>query len=72
MDIFDPNLYNTNSQDLTFLDTGETDLIGGGTQDTDIDFNVFTVPSQSQTQTSQLDKSYESEKVDLIFKHWIF
>uniref|UniRef100_A0A6B2EFZ7 DNA helicase n=1 Tax=Phlebotomus kandelakii TaxID=1109342 RepID=A0A6B2EFZ7_9DIPT len=46
--------YGPNSQNLTFLDT-EEDLIGADTQGTDFDFRDFTVPSQSQTQGSQLD-----------------
>lgn len=40
---------------LTFLDTEENDLIGADTQGTDFDFRDFTLPSQSQTQASQLD-----------------
>lgn len=44
----------TNSQTLTFLDE-ENDLIGADTQGTDFDFRDFTLPSQSQTQVSQLD-----------------
>lgn len=48
--------YGANSQTLTFLDTEEHDLIGGAdTQGTDFDFRDFTIPSQSQTQASQLD-----------------
>lgn len=48
--------YGTNSQTLTFLDTEEHELIGGAdTQGTDFDFRDFTIPSQSQTQASQLD-----------------
>lgn len=48
--------YGTSSQTLTFLDTEEHELIGGAdTQGTDFDFRDFTIPSQSQTQASQLD-----------------
>lgn len=47
--------YGPSSQTLTFLDTEENDLIGGDTQGSEFDFTDFTIPSQSQTQTSQLD-----------------
>lgn len=48
--------YGTSSQTLTFLDTEEHELIGGAdTQGTDFDFRDFTIPSQSQTQASQLE-----------------
>lgn len=48
--------YDPNSQTLTFLDTEEQELIGGAdTQGTEYDFRDFTIPSQSQTQASQLD-----------------
>lgn len=47
--------YGPNSQALTFLDTEDHDLIGADTQGTDFDFRDFTLPSQSQTQTSHLD-----------------
>lgn len=48
--------YGASSQTLTFLDTEEHELIGGAdTQGTDFDFRDFTIPSQSQTQASQLD-----------------
>jgi hypothetical protein len=47
--------YGPSSQTLTFLDTEETDLIGGDTQGSEFDFTDFTLPSQSQTQASQLD-----------------
>lgn len=47
--------YGNSSQTLTFLDD-EHELIGGAdTQGTDFDFRDFTIPSQSQTQASQLD-----------------
>ncbi|RZF35807.1 hypothetical protein LSTR_LSTR006265, partial [Laodelphax striatellus] len=47
--------YGPSSQTLTFLDTEETDLIGADTQGSEFDFTDFTLPSQSQTQASQLD-----------------
>lgn len=47
--------YGASSQTLTFLDTEEHDLIGADTQGTDFDFRDYTLPSQSQTQASQLD-----------------
>jgi hypothetical protein len=48
--------YGPSSQSLTFLDTDEAaDLIGADTQGSDFDFKDFTLPSQSQTQASQLD-----------------
>lgn len=47
--------YGPSSQTLTFLDTEEADLIGADTQGSEFDFNDFTLPSQSQTQASQLD-----------------
>lgn len=47
--------YGPSSQTLTFLDTEEADLIGADTQGSEFDFTDFTLPSQSQTQTSQLD-----------------
>ena len=50
--------YGPSSQTLTFLDTEETELIGGGTQGSEYDFTDFTLPSQTQTQgqtQSQLD-----------------
>lgn len=48
--------YGPSSQSLTFLDTDEAaDLIGADTQGSEFDFKDFTVPSQSQTQASQLD-----------------
>lgn len=48
--------YEASSQTLTFLDTEEQELIGGAdTQGTEFDFRDFTIPSQSQTQPSQLD-----------------
>lgn len=47
--------YVPNSQTLTFLDTEDGDLIGADTQGSEFDFTDFTIPSQSQTQASQLD-----------------
>lgn len=47
--------YGPSSQTLTFLDTEEGDLIGADTQGSEFDFADFTLPSQSQTQASQLD-----------------
>lgn len=47
--------YGPSSQTLTFLDTEESDLIGADTQGSEFDFTDFTLPSQSQTQASQLD-----------------
>lgn len=45
--------YGPSSQTLTFLDTEENDLIGGGTQASDFDYRDLTLASQ--TQASQLD-----------------
>ncbi|THD20660.1 Regulator of nonsense transcripts 1 [Fasciola hepatica] len=53
MDSFDA--YGPNSQALTFFDPEENDLIGGDTQGPDFDCADFTLPSQSQTQASQID-----------------
>ncbi|VDP91630.1 unnamed protein product [Echinostoma caproni] len=53
MDSFDA--YGPNSQALTFFDPEENDLIGGDTQGPDFDCGDFTLPSQSQTQASQID-----------------
>ncbi|GLH13682.1 Regulator of nonsense transcripts 1 homolog, partial [Gryllus bimaculatus] len=47
--------YGPSSQTLTFLDTEEAELIGADTQGSEFDFTDFTLPSQSQTQASQLD-----------------
>lgn len=47
--------YGPSSQTLTFLDTEDADLIGADTQGSEFDFTDFTLPSQSQTQASQLD-----------------
>lgn len=73
--------YGSSSQTLTFLDTEEHELIGGAdTQGTDFDFRDFTIPSQSQTQASQLDhltsgsSQVISNKKNLVFfgKHLTF
>lgn len=53
MDQFDN--YCTSSQALTFFDPEDTDLIGGDTQGQDFDCGDFTLPTQSQTQASQVD-----------------
>lgn len=47
--------YGPSSQTLTFLDDDDNDLIGADTQGTEFDFHDFTLPSQSQTQASQLE-----------------
>lgn len=61
--------YDSSSQTLTFLDTEEQELIGGAdTQGTEFDFRDFTIPSQSQTQPSQLDHlAGASTQVDKFF-----
>lgn len=44
------------SQSLTFLDEEENEILGGAdTQASNYDFGDFTIPSQSQTQSSHLD-----------------
>lgn len=55
--------YGPSSQTLTFLDTEEGDLLGADTQGSDFDFTDFTLPSQSQTQASQLDHGQSSIQV---------
>lgn len=59
--------YGPSSQTLTFLDTEENDLIGADTQGTDFEFRDFTMPSQSQTQASQLDSLGEPSQVNTVF-----
>lgn len=59
--------YGPSSQTLTFLDTEEHDLIGADTQGTDFDFRDYTLPSQSQTQASQLDHLAGSSQVSHMF-----
>lgn len=59
--------YGPSSQTLTFLDT--EDLIGADTQGTDFDFRDFTLPSQSQTQASQLDHLASSSQVCVCSKY---
>ncbi|XP_065201509.1 regulator of nonsense transcripts 1-like [Planococcus citri] len=49
--------YGPSSQTLTFLDTEESDLIGADTQGSEFDFTEFTLPSQSQTQSSQVEST---------------
>lgn len=58
--------YGTNSQTLTFLDTEEHELIGDADTQPDFDFRDFTIPSQSQTQASQLDHLTGSSQVNFI------
>ncbi|CAL8104829.1 unnamed protein product [Calicophoron daubneyi] len=58
MDSFDA--YGPNSQALTFFDPEENELIGGDTQGPDFECDDFTLPSQSQTQASQLDQERPS------------
>lgn len=53
--------YGPSSQTLTFLDTEEADLIGADTQGSEFDFADFTIPSQSQTQASQLDSVVQNQ-----------
>ncbi|BES94730.1 nonsense-mediated mRNA decay protein 1 [Nesidiocoris tenuis] len=49
--------YGPSSQSLTFLETEEADIIGADTQGSQYDFTDFTLPSQSQTQQSQIEPS---------------
>lgn len=64
--------YGTSSQTLTFLDD-EHELIGGAdTQGTDFDFRDFTIPSQSQTQASQLDHHLTSGASQVIIFFLLF
>lgn len=65
MDVFDS--YGPNSQALTFFDPDENDLIGGDTQGPDYDCADFTLPSQSQTQASQLDPDRNATVVVSMF-----
>ncbi|KAL1454067.1 hypothetical protein WDU94_010357 [Cyamophila willieti] len=53
--------YGPSSQTLTFLDTEETDLMGGDTQGSEFSFynTDFTSPTQSQSQASHLEKIRE-------------
>ena len=50
--------YGPASQTLTFLETEEADF-GADTQGSEFEFNEFTLPSQTQTQSqaSQLDQA---------------
>lgn len=64
--------YGPSSQTLTFLDTEETDLLGADTQGSEFDFHDFTLPSlpsQSQTQGSQLDNT-QAEKPEVNYCHF--
>uniref|UniRef100_A0A6M2DNA6 DNA helicase n=1 Tax=Xenopsylla cheopis TaxID=163159 RepID=A0A6M2DNA6_XENCH len=56
--------YGPSSQTLTFLDTEEGDLLGADTQGSDFDFTDFTLPSQSQTQASQLEHGQSSVQLN--------
>ena len=56
------------SQTLTFFDTEEPDLIGADTQGSDYEYNDFTLPSQSQTQASQLDSAPQSQSQVCTYK----
>uniref|UniRef100_A0A0V0J7I1 Regulator of nonsense transcripts 1 n=1 Tax=Schistocephalus solidus TaxID=70667 RepID=A0A0V0J7I1_SCHSO len=56
MDAFE--VYGPSSQALTFFDPEENDLIGGDTQGPDFDCGDFTLPTQSQTQASQIDADH--------------
>lgn len=62
--------YGPSSQTLTFLDTEEADLIGADTQGSEFDFADFTLPSQSQTQASQLDTVQTQSQVKALL-NWI-
>lgn len=57
--------YGPSSQTLTFLDTEEADLIGADTQGSEFDFADFTIPSQSQTQASQLDSTVVQNQIQV-------
>lgn len=61
--------YGPSSQTLTFLDTEEADLIGADTQGSEFDFTDFTIPSQSQTQASQLDTVQPPTQVIVLFMY---
>ena len=54
--------YGPASQTLTFLETDEVD-IGADTQGSEFEFNDFTLPSQTQTQSqaSQLEQASHSQ-----------
>lgn len=66
--------YGPSSQTLTFLETEEADLIGADTQGSDFEFTDFTIPSQSQTQASQIDHATTqlSNKVSFFFSKIFF
>uniref|UniRef100_A0AAG5D4A6 DNA helicase n=1 Tax=Anopheles atroparvus TaxID=41427 RepID=A0AAG5D4A6_ANOAO len=52
------------SQSLTFVDTEENYFVGADSQGTEYDFRDFTIPSQSQTQASQIDNLGSSSQVN--------
>ncbi len=60
MDAFDN--YCPSSQALTFFDPEENDLIGADTQGPDFD---FTLPTQSQTQASQVDVDHTASRTQV-------
>lgn len=64
--------YGPSSQTLTFLDTEEADLIGADTQGSEFDFADFTIPSQSQTQASQLDSVVVQNQPQVIIFEFLF
>lgn len=64
--------YGPSSQTLTFLDTEEADLIGADTQGSEFDFADFTIPSQSQTQASQLDSVVVQNQPQVIIFGFLF
>lgn len=65
--------YGPSSQTLTFLDTEEADLIGADTQGSEFDFTDFTLPSQSQTQASQLDAGQsQNTQSQVMYKFLLF
>jgi len=55
--------YGPSSQNLTFLETEEADMIGADTQGSEFEFTDFTLPSQSQPPMSQLDSSSSTHRV---------
>ena len=60
--------YGPSSQGLTFLDT-ENDLIGADTQASEFDFRDYTLPSQGQTQSSQIDPMLGAAQVQYFLKY---
>ena len=57
--------YGPSSQTLTFLDTEESDLIGGDTQGSEFDFTDFTVPSQTQASQHDAIENQHSQPVQV-------